>query len=172
LSKITVGVLSDTHSFLDPELVKVFREHDVELIAHGGDIGDQTVIDELEEVAPVHAVRGNIDGGELRFLPEEEVFQVGPTKWCIRHISGKPSRPTRAAREFISREKPDVFVCGHSHIPVVGRVGDGTLWINPGACGRVGFHHDRFALLMHVDEDTGELGMDRVHLGPRSKRYE
>jgi hypothetical protein len=172
LSKITVGVLSDTHSFLDPELVKVFREYGVDVIVHGGDIGDEAVLDQLEEVAPVHAVRGNIDGGELRFLPEEETFEIGPTRWCLRHISGKPSRPTRAAREFISREKPDVFVCGHSHIPVVGRVGDGTLWINPGACGRVGFHHDRFALLMYVDEDTGELEMDRIHLGPRSKRYE
>lgn len=170
MSRITVGVLSDTHGFLDPELLDIFERYAVDLIVHGGDIGAQSVIDELAGVAPVQAVRGNIDGGELRWYPEELNFEVGPTSWSVRHIAGKPSRPRRAARELIQAQKPDVFVCGHSHIPLVGRVYGGTLWVNPGACGRVGFHHERFALIMYVDEQSGELQMDRVHLGPRSAR--
>lgn len=166
---LTLGIVSDTHSWLDPELVEVFEEQGVELIAHGGDIGKQAVLDRLEEIAPVHVVRGNIDGGELRFLQEEVVFDIGPRRVAMRHIAGSPRRPRKAARELLDRIKPDIFICGHSHIPVVGRV-KGALWINPGAAGRVGFHDQRFAALLHVDEDTGELEMDRVHLGPRSSK--
>ncbi len=168
MAKVTLGILSDTHGWLDPELVDVFRDKQVDLLVHAGDIGDEEVIDQLEELAPVEVVKGNIDGGDLRFYPEEVVFEAGPRKVAMRHIAGSPRRPRKAARELIAREKPDVFVCGHSHIPVVGRV-MGALWINPGACGRVGFHDQRFAALLYVDEDTGEFEMERIHLGPRAR---
>ena len=168
MSQKTIGIVSDTHGWLDPELVRVFGDHGVDLIIHAGDIGEMEVIDELEEIAPVKAVYGNIDGGDLRFLPEETTIEVGPRTIAVRHIAGKPSRPGRRAMEFIERETPDVFICGHSHIPVVGRVLDDVLWINPGAAGRQGFHNQRFAALLHVDDETGELELDRVHLGPRS----
>lgn len=166
MSQITLGILSDTHGWLDPELIDVFRTKGVDLIVHAGDIGDEAVVHQLEELAPVQVVKGNIDGGELRFYPEEVVFDVGPRKMAMRHIAGSPRRPRKAARALIAREAPDVFICGHSHIPVVGRVQD-ALWINPGACGRVGFHEQRFAALFYVDEITGEFEMERIHLGPR-----
>jgi putative phosphoesterase len=166
MGQITVGILSDTHGWLDPELVDVFVDKSVDLLVHGGDIGDEAICDQLRDIAPLKVVKGNIDGGELRFLPEEIVFDVGPRRVAMRHIAGSPRRPRKAARELIARETPDVFVCGHSHIPVIGRV-KGALWINPGACGRVGFHDQRFAALLYVDEATGEFEMERVHLGSK-----
>ena len=169
MTQHTIGIISDTHGWLDPEVVRVFEENDVDLIIHAGDIGEMTIIDELEAVAPVEAVYGNIDGGDLRYFPEETVVDVGPRTIAIRHIAGKPSRPGRRAIAFIERVDPDVFICGHSHIPVVGRVLDDVLWINPGAAGRQGFHHQRFAAMLHVDQTTGELQLDRIDLGPRSR---
>ncbi|MFB6371557.1 MAG: metallophosphoesterase [Bradymonadaceae bacterium] len=166
MSETTIGLVSDTHGWLDPELLEVFDDHGVDLIVHAGDIGDESVIDELENLAPVRAVYGNIDGGDLRFYPKEEHIDVHGRTIAVLHIAGSPNRPKKQALELIRREHPDVFICGHSHIPVVDRV-EGTLWINPGAAGRHGFHTRRFAAMLHVDEQTGELSMDRIELGSR-----
>lgn len=163
--RTTIGLVSDTHSWLDPELLEVFEG--VDHIIHAGDIGDVAVLDRLREVAPTTAVKGNIDGGELRFLPLEEVLEIAGKRIAVLHIAGSPKRPRKAARQLIVRERPDALIVGHSHIPVVGRV-DSTLWINPGAAGRQGFHHQRTAALLHVDSD-GEFAMDRVVLGPRTR---
>jgi putative phosphoesterase len=169
MGSTTIGLVSDTHGWLDPELVDIFAEHDVAEIIHAGDIGDEAIIERLEEIAPVHAVRGNIDGGDLRFLPEEEFVEVHGCTIAILHIAGSPPRPKKRARELIRRDEPDVFVCGHSHIPAIDRVEE-TLWINPGAAGRHGFHTERLAAMLHVDEETGELSMDRIELGRRSEQ--
>lgn len=163
---MTIGLVSDTHGFLDPDLVDVFDG--VDHIIHAGDIGDPQILRTLESVAPTTAVRGNIDGGELRFQSLEEVVEIAGKRIAVLHIAGSPKRPRKAARELIARERPDVIVVGHSHVPVVGRV-DSTLWINPGAAGREGFHHQRCAALLHV-LDNGELKMDRVVLGPRASQ--
>ncbi len=165
-NRTTIGLISDTHGWLDPELVDVFEG--VDHIIHAGDIGSVEVLDDLRKVAPTTAVRGNIDGGELRFLPLEEILEVAGKRIAALHIAGSPKRPRKAARQLIRRERPDALIVGHSHIFVVGRV-QGTLWINPGAAGRQGFHHQRTAALLHVDSE-GEFAMDRVLLGPRSKQ--
>lgn len=162
----TIGILSDTHGFLDPALVDVFA--DVDHIVHAGDIGNRGIIERLEDLAPVTIVKGNIDGGDLRFYSIEEIFEIAGKRIAVRHIAGSPRRPRKAARQLIARQRPDVLIVGHSHIPVVGRV-DGTLWINPGAAGRQGFHQVRTAALLHIDED-GELRLERVVLGPRSEK--
>ncbi len=167
MSATTIGLVSDTHGWLDPELVEIFDDYEVDRIVHAGDIGDEVILERLEEIAPVEAVRGNIDGGDLRFLPEERFFEVHGRTIAVLHIAGSPRRPRKRARELIRRDEPDVFVCGHSHIPAVDRV-DGALWLNPGAAGRHGFHTERFAAMLHVDEQTGELSMDRIELGSRS----
>lgn len=165
MKRISVGLVSDTHGFLDPDLLEVFEG--VEHIIHAGDIGDPKIVEQLREVAPTTAVRGNIDGGELRFCPLEEVVEVAGKQIAALHIAGSPDRPRKAAVELIRRRHPDVLVVGHSHVPVVGRVDD-TLWINPGAAGRQGFHRQRTAALLHITDD-GELQLDRVILGPRSR---
>lgn len=165
MKKTTVGLISDTHSYLDPELLRVFDG--VDHIIHAGDIGKSEILQELEVVAPVTAVRGNIDGGNLRFLPLEEVVEIAGKRIAVLHIAGSPKRPRKAARDLLARQWPDIIVVGHSHIPVVGRVGR-TLWINPGAAGREGFHSQRYAALLHILAN-GELKLDRISLGSRTQ---
>ncbi len=162
--KISIGIVSDTHGWVHPFLAEAFEG--VECILHAGDIGREEVIEELEEIAPVHAVKGNIDGGDLRFYPEEVVKEIGGKRIGIRHICGSPKSPNKATRAFIKREKLDLLIVGHSHIPVVGRV-LGTLWLNPGAAGKSGHHDLRFAARLHITD--GEIEMDRIHLGERWK---
>jgi uncharacterized protein len=161
-----VGILSDTHGWFDPQFESVFQG--VDLLLHAGDIGDASVLDAMERVAPVRAVYGNIDGHELRHLPETDVVELGGLRIGLLHIAGSPRRPKRQARQLIARERLDLFVCGHSHVPVVGRV-DGCVWLNPGAAGRQGFHTERFALRLRIPAE-GEYSLDRIHLGPRSTR--
>lgn len=163
MPRTTVGLVSDTHGWLDPFLLEAFAG--VERIVHAGDVGPGPILESLEAVAPVTAVRGNIDGAPLRHLPLEIVVEVAGKRIAVLHIAGSPRRPKRAARELLRRERPDAIVVGHSHIPVVGRV-EGALWLNPGAAGRQGFHVERTALLLHIEED-GELALDRIHLGGR-----
>lgn len=163
--KWKVGLVSDTHGWFDPALREVFGgcHH----IVHAGDVGDASVIADLEDVAPVTVVRGNIDGGPLRFLPLEAVVDVGGVRIASLHIAGSPTRPRPAALSLLGRERPDVLVVGHSHVALVGRVA-GALWVNPGAAGRQGFHTERLAALLHIDPDTKELSLERVYLGARS----
>ena len=134
-------------------------------IIHAGDIGDEAVLERLREIAPTTVVRGNIDGGELRFYPLTASVELGGKRFASLHIAGHPGRPKRAARELIRAERPDVIVVGHSHIWAVGRV-DGALWINPGAAGDHGFHIQRTAARLHID-DAGTLSLERIELGAR-----
>ncbi|MCA9563213.1 MAG: metallophosphoesterase family protein, partial [Myxococcales bacterium] len=107
-----MGIISDTHGWLHPFIYEAFQN--VDLIIHAGDIGTPAVLADLETIAPVAAVKGNIDGGELLFLPEELVEEIGGRKIAVRHICGNPQRPNRAALDLIRRTRPDVLVTGHS----------------------------------------------------------
>lgn len=159
-----LGVVSDTHGWLDPALLELFAG--VDLIVHGGDVGNPQVLQQLQTVAPVLAVRGNIDGPPLSY----DLPLVGTATWaglrivCL-HIAGKPGRMTRAARAAIEDLQPHVFVCGHSHLPIADTVGQ-TLWLNPGAAGRQGFHQIRTAMVLQRTA-TGQLAIDDIVLGPR-----
>lgn len=159
-----IGLVSDTHGWFHPFLDEAFK--DCDRILHAGDIGDQCVLDALEKIAPLTAVKGNIDGGELRFLPLECVEEVEGMRIGVLHIAGQPKSPNATARAFIAREKLDIIVVGHSHITVVGRVGK-TLWINPGAAGKSGFHIERTAAILTI-EDGQVTQMERVMLGKRT----
>ena len=126
-----VGVLSDTHGSLHPRLMPAFQEAGVELILHAGDVGKLRVLDQLQQLAPVIAVRGNIDdGGELSHLPEEERFTKGGVDVYITHIGAKPNMWLRG----LPQPRPHVAICGHSHIPLLERA-QGVLFLNPGAAG-------------------------------------
>ncbi len=162
---VTIGLVSDTHGWLDPELAIAFAG--ASHIIHAGDVGHQDVMDDMAKIAPTTAVRGNIDGGPLRFLPLEATLRVGALTIAALHIAGSPKRPNRDARDLLMRLRPDIIVVGHSHIPVVARVGD-ALWINPGAAGRQGFHTERLAARLHVDLRDNSYTLDRVVLGPRA----
>lgn len=163
--RISIGLISDTHSHVDEGWAEAFSGMDY--IFHAGDIGSQEVLDALEQIAPVIAVKGNIDGGDLRFLPEQQLHTLGGKKIAMIHIAGSPNKPNKIVRKLLIHEQPDLLIVGHSHIPVVKRVDLGCLWINPGAAGRHGFHPERVAMRLHISPWLGELSLERVCFGPR-----
>jgi len=136
-----IGLLSDTHSFLAPQVLTYFADCDE--IWHAGDIGTVEVADTLAKFKPFRAVVGNIDGGMLRRMyPEDLRFVCEGVDIWITHIAGRPSRYTARVREGLNKKKPDIFICGHSHILCVKRDPrhGGMLYLNPGAAGHYGIH--------------------------------
>lgn len=142
-----IGLLSDTHGYLDPQIMTYFKDCDE--IWHAGDIGTIGVLEELEAFKPIKSVYGNIDGGELRQeLPEDLWFErEGLTIW-MTHIGGYPPRYNPRVRSVLSERQADIFVCGHSHILKVIKDPDrkNMLCLNPGAAGRHGFQKIRTVL--------------------------
>ena len=163
-----IGLMSDTHGYVDPKIYKYFAE--VDEIWHAGDVGDMKVIEDLEDFKPVRGVYGNIDGHEVRAAwPKVQAFECEGMKVLITHIAGKPYRYDREAYAEIQKFKPDVFVCGHSHILLVQHDKNiNAMWLNPGACGYKGFHKMKTALRFTVD--NGKLkDMEVLELGVRVK---
>ena len=146
-----IGVLSDTHRFLGDEMVDFLRG--VDEIWHAGDVGSEEVIKRLENIAPVKAVFGNIDEGAIRFeYPEDSVFTVEDTKVYITHIGGYPGKYAPRALAIIEREKPAIFISGHSHIlKVMNDDKRNLLHINPGAAGKIGLHKHITAVRFEID---------------------
>ena len=135
-----VGLLSDTHGWLDKRVVKFFEE--CEEVWHCGDIGAMSVIEELQKHFRVRAVYGNIDGGEIRLvLNGVEIFECEGVKVVMTHIGGYPKHYDSGIRNVLLKEHPKLFVCGHSHIlKVMYDKSLDCLHINPGAAGKFGFH--------------------------------
>lgn len=146
-----IGLLSDTHGWLDPKLLEFFRDCDE--VWHCGDIGDVAVADELSARFRLRAVYGNIDGGVLRrMFRETEVFECERVKVMMTHIGGYPERYDLRIKPLLSVEAPRLFVCGHSHIAkVMYDKKINCLHINPGAAGRYGFHKVRTAVRFVLD---------------------
>jgi len=161
-----VGLLSDTHGFLDDALVTTFANCDE--LWHAGDFGTAEVLDRLEGVKPVRCVFGNIDGPELRArMPEDLEWVSDGVRIYMTHIGGYPGRYETRARREILRRKPDVFICGHSHIPRVMRDEKlGLVHLNPGACGHAGWHKDRTAMRFEII--AGKI--EKLELLPLGKR--
>jgi putative phosphoesterase len=143
---VKIGVISDTHNFLDPKIHELFAG--VRHILHAGDIGNATIISELEKIAPVTAVYGNTDMG-LPFK-ETEVIELGTRKFLIHHIVN-PVAPGEHVKERIERAQPVVVVFGHTHKRFCETVG-GILFFNPGYSGKPKLNLERSAVIMHCDE--------------------
>ena len=141
-----IGLLSDTHGWLDPKLTDFFQDCDE--VWHCGDMGDVAVADALAARFRLRAVYGNIDGGVLRqMFRETEVFECEGVKVVMTHIGGYPGRYDLRIKPLLLAEAPRLFVCGHSHIAKV--MFDkklNCLHVNPGAAGRYGFHKERTAV--------------------------
>lgn len=150
-----IGLLSDTHGWLDPKLLEFFEGCDE--VWHCGDIGSMDVAEELERHFIVRAVYGNIDGGMMRRVyPETDVFTCEGVKVLMTHIGGYPGHYDMRIKSRLLQERPKLFVCGHSHIAKV--MYDrklACLHINPGAAGRYGFHKVRTAVRFVIE--TGEI---------------
>ena len=136
-----IGLISDTHSFLDPSVFSYFEACDE--IWHAGDIGDKSVADALEKFKPFKAVFGNIDDAQMQArYPEDLRFNCEGLNVWITHIGGAPPNYNPLVKKMLKENTPDIFICGHSHILRVKRdekLG-GMLYVNPGAAGNHGFH--------------------------------
>jgi putative phosphoesterase len=141
------GIISDTHGYLDPQVLEIFAG--VDRIFHAGDIGYPAVILELEGVAPVTAVLGNNDAG-LDFR-ETEVAEVGGLKILVHHIV-TPGFPGEILAHRLERERPDIVLFGHTHRPCAERHG-GVFFLNPGYSGRPRMNTPRSVALIELGAD-------------------
>ena len=164
---LKIGLLSDTHGYYDPRIASLFGE--VDEIWHAGDVGDYEVILQLNMIAPVVAVYGNIDGTPIRsrFPGHQRLKREGLDIW-MTHIGGYPGNYDRRVRDIIYRDPPGLFISGHSHIlKVIPDKKGGFLHMNPGSAGRNGMHQVRTLIRFEISE--GRLGnADVIELGPRS----
>lgn len=127
-----IGVISDTHGLLRPEVVAAFEG--VDHILHGGDIGDEAVLIELRAIAPVTAVAGNVDGFQLGDAGETARVTLGGLRFFLTHILDRPHRPRLAVQEELARAPADVVIFGHSHLPHDEQIGS-TWFFNPASAG-------------------------------------
>lgn len=161
-----IGLLSDTHGYLDAKIIKHFA--DVDEIWHAGDIGTIDVLDNLKKIKPVRAVFGNIDNAEIRSETSEFLsFAVENCRILMTHIAGKPGKYSRPLYERLQKESPDILICGHSHILVVKNDPiHNMLWINPGACGIKGFHQVKTIIKFEINRNKPQ-NMQVIELGRR-----
>ncbi|MFD0796823.1 metallophosphoesterase family protein [Maribacter chungangensis] len=159
-------LLSDTHSYLDKTILKYAKQADE--IWHAGDIGDISVTDELARVKPLRAVFGNIDNHVIqKEFPLNNRFMCEDVDVLITHIGGYPPKYNPRTRSEILKNPPKLFICGHSHIlKVMMDQKLKVLHMNPGACGKHGFHQVRTMLRFVVDgADIKDLEV--IELGKR-----
>ncbi|MFA7448141.1 MAG: metallophosphoesterase family protein [Weeksellaceae bacterium] len=144
-------LLSDTHSYIDERILDYASQADE--IWHAGDIGDLKVTDALKNVGVLRAVYGNIDSSEIRKeFPLNQRFEVEGVDVWITHIGGYPGKYSSAIRSEIQSRPPKLFICGHSHIlKVMPDKNLNLLHMNPGACGKYGFHQVRTMLRFEIN---------------------
>lgn len=146
-----IGLLSDTHAHWDERYIKYFEECDE--IWHAGDIGSMEVALRLQELKPLRAVCGNIDGGEVRrTYPEKLRWECEGADVLMTHIGGYPGKYDPRIRQLIYTNPPKLFISGHSHILKVQYDKTlGLLHINPGAAGIYGWHQVRTLVRFTVE---------------------
>lgn len=162
-----IGLLSDTHYYLDNAIFEYFKDCDE--IWHAGDVGKVEILEKLEEFKPLRAVYGNIDPKEVQWkAPEHQRFELEGFRIWMTHIGGAPPKYNPQVRPELKNNTPDIFICGHSHILRVMR--DSTLnnmlYLNPGAAGQEGFHKIRTVLRFTLDNHK-ITHLEAIELGKR-----
>ncbi|PSL30001.1 metallophosphoesterase family protein [Chitinophaga ginsengisoli] len=147
-----IGLMSDTHSYLHPDVFRYFDK--VDEIWHAGDIGNTELADKLEAFKPFRAVYGNIDGADVRVrYPLNLHFELEHVKVYITHIGGYPGKYAPGVKDELLKNTPKLFICGHSHIlKVMPDPALKLLHINPGACGIQGWHKVKTLLRFELSE--------------------
>ena len=159
-------LMSDTHGFLDQKMVKHIEAADE--VWHAGDWGTIAVSDYIKKLKPLRGVWGNIDDHDIRTEhPLHNRFDCEGMDVWITHIGGYPGKYSPAVRDDLTKNPPQLFICGHSHILKVVRDPQlGLLHINPGAAGIKGFHAIRTMIRFKVD--AGKLfDVEAIELGHR-----
>lgn len=145
-------LISDTHSYLEPKLQKHIAEADE--VWHAGDIGNIELCENIEKTKVFKAVFGNIDDNTIKnTYPENLIFNCENVKVLITHIGGYPGKYPTRIKNLIQQNKPQLFICGHSHIlKVMFDKENNLLHINPGACGVQGFHKIKTAVRFEIEK--------------------
>ncbi len=161
-----VLLLSDTHSHIDGAILKYAQNADE--IWHAGDIGSLLVTDALKKTKPLRAVHGNIDDQWIQQeYPADLRFTCEGVGVLMTHIGGYPPKYNSRTKSLVLENPPKLFICGHSHIlKVMWDKQLGILHMNPGACGKHGFHNVRTMLRFCIQgEDIKDLEI--IELGKR-----
>ena len=143
-----IAILSDTHGLLRPEVTEHLKTADV--ILHGGDINKQSIVDELQQYAPLYVVRGNNDKAWAENIPNDLTVTLGGVTFAMVH--NKKEVPADLTGV-------DVVVFGHSHKYVQEEKG-GILWLNPGSCGPRRFHQE--ITMMMAELEDGKLQVEKI----------
>ncbi len=162
----TILLISDTHSHLDEALIK--HIHAVDEVWHAGDIGNIAISETINQTKPFRAVYGNIDDQAIRNkYPKNLIFSCENVKVFITHICGQPTNYLKDVKDILELEKPQLFICGHSHIlKVMYQPKYEVLHMNPGACGKHGFHQIKTALRFTIHQsEIKDLAI--IELGQR-----
>jgi putative phosphoesterase len=141
-----IGLISDTHGFLDPKVPEIFAG--VSHILHAGDIGDDSIIVELEAIAPVTAVLGNTNSSPTFRITE--VVALAQRKFFVHHIVN-PHALKENLQLQVARERPDAVVFGHTHKAFCETIG-GVLYLNPGYAGKPKFGAERTVAILRCQE--------------------
>ncbi len=161
-----IGLIADTHGFLDETVALHFKDCDE--IWHAGDFGEGGVIESLRQIKPLRGVYGNIDSALIRpHFPEQLVFYCEGVKVMMRHIGGYPPRYNPATKKELLLHRPSLFISGHSHILKV-MYDDALqcLHMNPGAAGKQGWHKVR-TLIRFVVDGKNMKDCEVIELGGR-----
>jgi uncharacterized protein len=161
-----IGLISDTHNFLDESVFEHFKNCDE--IWHAGDFGTSLVADQLKAFKPLRGVYGNIDGYDIKSMyPEQLVFNCEGVKVMMRHIGGYPPRYNAETKQEISLHRPGLFISGHSHIlKIMYDEKLKCLHMNPGAAGNHGWHKVRTLIRFAIDGDDIK-NCEVIELSPR-----
>ena len=164
---IKIGLISDTHGYLDPKVYSYFQECDQ--IWHAGDFGSFEVSNGLEAFKPLKGVYGNIDDNDIRTVhPLDHRFTVEDIDVWITHIGGYPGRYNERVLNELNESPPDLFICGHSHILKIVKDPkyENMLVMNPGAAGMQGLHKIRTILRFAIDGEKIQ-DVEAIELGKR-----
>ena len=164
-----IGLIADTHNYLDPQMKDFFQDRDE--IWHAGDFGALALAAELEKIAPVVGVYGNIDGTDIKSkYPLHQRFETEGVNVWMTHIGGVPGRYCIPIRQEIESNPPDLFICGHSHILKISRDRElnNMLYMNPGAAGRHGFQIYRTVVRFSLHAGRIE-DVEVINLGKRGE---
>lgn len=146
-----IGLISDTHNYLDPAVFEHFKNCDE--IWHAGDFGTAAIAEELKAFKPLRGVYGNIDGYDIKSVyPVQLVFMCENVKVMMRHIGGYPPKYNVETKTELLIHKPQLFISGHSHIlKIMYDEKLNCLHINPGAAGKHGWHKMRTLVRFNID---------------------
>lgn len=164
----TIGLISDTHGYLDDAVFEHFKSCDE--IWHAGDFGNIELANRLATLSglTLRGVYGNIDGQDVRSVyPEQLVFSCEEVKVLMRHIGGAPPRYNPETKKELQLHQPNLFISGHSHIlKVIYDDKVNCLHMNPGAAGKHGWHKVR-TLIRFVIDGKDMKNCEIVELGKR-----